>query len=56
MLFGLISNWLANPGYLALDRQAEAMIDLYLNGLKAPALRRPAKRPAKRRRRALPVM
>ena len=34
MLFGLISNWLANPGYLPLERQAEAMIDLYLDGLR----------------------
>lgn len=35
MLYGLISNWLANPGYLPLERQAEAMIDLYLEGLRA---------------------
>jgi TetR/AcrR family acrAB operon transcriptional repressor len=37
MLFGLISNWLANPGYFALERHAEAMIDLYLDGLRGPA-------------------
>ena len=34
MLFGLISNWLANHDYVALERQAEAMIDLYLDGLR----------------------
>ena len=34
LLFGLISNWLANNDYVALDRQAEAMIDLYLDGLR----------------------
>lgn len=37
MLFGLISNWLANPGYLPLERHAEALIDNYLNGLKSAA-------------------
>ena len=36
MLYGLISNWLANPAYLPLERQAEAMIDLYLEGLRTP--------------------
>ena len=47
MLYGLISNWLANPGYLPLERHAEAMIDLYLEGLRnggaraSPAKRRP---------------
>jgi TetR/AcrR family acrAB operon transcriptional repressor len=41
MLLGLISNWLANPAYLPLERQAEAMIDLYLDGLRG----RPARRP-----------
>jgi TetR/AcrR family acrAB operon transcriptional repressor len=35
MLFGLISTWLANPGYLNLERHAEAMIDLYLDGLRS---------------------
>jgi TetR/AcrR family acrAB operon transcriptional repressor len=52
MLFGLISNWLANPGYLPLERQAEAMIDLYLNGLKAPPASRRARGTGKKRRRA----
>jgi len=57
MLYGLISSWLANPAYLPLERQAEAMIEMYLNGLrnrsvpgaarvrrKAPAPRRGARR------------
>ena len=34
MLYGLISNWLANPAYVPLERQAETMIDLYINGLR----------------------
>jgi hypothetical protein len=53
MVYGLISNWLANPGYLPLERQAEAMIDLYLDGLRAGhAARgaRPARKAAPRRR------
>ena len=45
MLYGLISSWLANPGYLPLERQAEPMIDLYLEGLRAS-------RPARARRKA----
>ncbi len=54
MIFGLISNWLANPGYLPLERQAEAMIDLYLDGLRGRSVRRaraarsPRKVPARR--------
>ena len=44
MLYGLIANWLANPGYVPLERQAEAMIDQYLDGLKQ------APRPARRSR------
>ena len=51
MLYGLISSWLANTSYLPLERQAEAMIDLYLDGLRArrakPAVR--ARKPAPRR-------
>ena len=50
LLFGLISNWLANNDYVALERQAEAMIDLYLDGLRNAAPRRPASQ-AKRRSR-----
>ena len=49
MLYGLISNWLANPGYLPLERHAEAMIDLYLDGLRG----RPAGR-ARARRKPVP--
>ncbi len=51
MLYGLISNWLANPGYLPLERHAEAMIDLYVEGLrKHPAARtRATRKPASRR-------
>jgi TetR/AcrR family acrAB operon transcriptional repressor len=53
MLFGLISNWLANPGYFPLERQAEAMIDLYLDGLRSPSRSRArASRAAPARRRA----
>ena len=48
MLYGLISNWLANPGYLPLARQAEAMIDLYLDGLRSQV----AKHVPRRSRRA----
>ena len=47
MLFGLISNWLADPGYLPLERQAEAMIDLYLDGLRARGARSAARAPRK---------
>jgi TetR/AcrR family acrAB operon transcriptional repressor len=43
MLFGLISNWLANPAYLPLERQSEAMIDLYIDGLRNRAPRRTPK-------------
>ncbi len=42
LLFGLISSWLANRGYLNLERQAEAMIDLYLDGLRSAGPRRTA--------------
>jgi TetR/AcrR family transcriptional regulator, acrAB operon repressor len=40
---GLIYNWLLDPGSFALDRDAEALIDQYLQGLKsAPAKNRAA--------------
>ena len=39
MLFGLISNWLANNDYVALERQAEALIDLYIDGLRSSTKR-----------------
>ncbi|HSF22339.1 MAG TPA: TetR family transcriptional regulator [Burkholderiales bacterium] len=52
MLYGLISNWIANPGYLRLERQAEAMIDLFLGGLKAGGARRAKRARNSRERRA----
>ena len=42
LIFGLISSWLANRDYLQLERQAESMIDLYLDGLRGQPARRPA--------------
>jgi len=54
MLYGLISSWLANSAYLPLKRQAEAMIDMYLDGLRGRLVPRagrvPGKPPARRRR------
>ena len=54
MIFGLISNWLADRNYVKLERDAEALIDRYLSCLgagqmpKARVIRRsPAKRAAK---------
>lgn len=47
MLYGLITNWLADPGYLPLERHAATLIDFYLNGLRAA--------PPPRGRRAAPV-
>jgi len=53
MLFGLISNWLADNDYLALERQAEAVIGLYLDGLRGGGGdTRPARKPARRRPRS----
>ena len=49
LLYGLISNWLANSSYLPLERQAEAMIDLYIEGLRAPRQAQ-RKTPARRAR------
>jgi TetR/AcrR family transcriptional regulator, acrAB operon repressor len=50
MLYGLISTWLANRDYVQLERQAEAMIDLYLDGLRNASPRRapPARQPRAR--------
>jgi TetR/AcrR family acrAB operon transcriptional repressor len=48
MLFGLISNWLTNHEYVALERHAEAMIDLYIDGLRRRGAR-PGRSAAKRR-------
>ena len=54
LLYGLISNWLANPGYLPLERHAEAMIDLYMDGLRGGKVRAAARPRARtRRKRAL---
>jgi TetR/AcrR family transcriptional regulator, acrAB operon repressor len=56
MLYGLISSWLANPAYLPLERQAEAMIDLYIEGLKVggakPSARARPRHPSRRRAKA----
>ena len=35
LVFGLISNWLADRNYVKLERDAEALIDRYLSGLGA---------------------
>lgn len=55
MIYGLISNWLAHRSYLPLARQAEAMVDLYLDGLRSGGIARAARAPrrtAARRRAA----
>ena len=46
MLYGLISKWLADRDYFALARRAEAVVDLYLEGL-----RRNSRRPVRVRER-----
>jgi len=51
LLYGLISSWLANPAYLPLERQAGAMIDLFLEGLKGQGARRAGRVRASRARR-----
>src|SRR5262245_23698016 len=48
MSFGLISNWLANNDYLPLERQAEAMIGLYIEGLRGTASRAPRRTRSRR--------
>lgn len=49
LIFGLISNWLANRKYLNLERDAEALIDRYLQSLKAePTRTSRARRPRSR--------
>ena len=51
MIYGLISNWLADPAYVKLDRDAEALIDRYLSCLGAgqmPKSRTMRKTPSKR--------
>jgi TetR/AcrR family acrAB operon transcriptional repressor len=43
---GLIMNWILDPGYLPLKREAGRMIDLYLDGLRrAPAARARTEKP-----------
>jgi TetR/AcrR family acrAB operon transcriptional repressor len=39
MLYGLISKWLADRDYFALARNAEAVVDLYLDGLRGRSRR-----------------
>jgi TetR/AcrR family acrAB operon transcriptional repressor len=53
MLYGLISKWLADPDYFALARNAGAVVDLYLEGLRSNSRRtgRARKRPKARRKR-----
>jgi TetR/AcrR family transcriptional regulator, acrAB operon repressor len=56
MMFGLISNWLADRSYVRLERDAEALIDRYLSCLGAgqmPKARATRKSPAKRAKKAL---
>jgi TetR/AcrR family acrAB operon transcriptional repressor len=52
MVDGLINNWVIDPDYSPQAREAERMIDLYLNGLRRTPLDRPgaARLRAKRRR------
>lgn len=48
LIYGLISNWLADRDYVALARDAEAIVDQYIEGLKhAPAPRTRAARPVR---------
>lgn len=42
---GLIYDWLLDPGYFALDREAGALVDQYLDGLRATPPRRAASAP-----------
>jgi TetR/AcrR family transcriptional regulator, acrAB operon repressor len=53
MVSGLIQNWVLNPKYLALSKSAEALIDAYLNGIRAVgANKQPAAHKARARRRS----
>jgi TetR/AcrR family acrAB operon transcriptional repressor len=51
LIYGLISNWLADGSYVDLERDCEALIDRYLASLKLD-LRKPARGPSKRRGKA----
>lgn len=46
---GLITNWVLDPKYVPLAKNAEPLIDNYLDGLKAARVKQPRK-PAKGRR------
>ncbi len=50
---GLIMNWILDPRYLPLKRQAGRMIDLYLDGLRRTPRARTAKSPKARRTQAI---
>lgn len=50
---GLIMNWILDPRYLPLKRQAGRMIDLYLDGLRRTPRVRTAKSPKARRTQAI---
>jgi TetR/AcrR family acrAB operon transcriptional repressor len=56
---GLIMNWILDPGYLPLKKEAGRMIDLYLGGLRASGSPTPQRRttakPLKRRKSARPA-
>ena len=53
LIYGLISNWLTNRDYVALERKAEALIDLYIDGLRRP-VPAPRQRRTGRRRASVP--
>jgi TetR/AcrR family transcriptional regulator, acrAB operon repressor len=48
MIFGLISNWLADHHYVKLERDAEALVDHYLACLRAEPAARPVRSRVKR--------
>jgi len=41
LIYGLISSWLANREYVNLERQAERLVDIYLDGLRGRLARSP---------------
>ena len=49
LIDGLIANWVLDPGYFSLEKEAEAMIDIYLAGLRASPLA-PNKAAAKKKK------
>lgn len=46
---GLINNWVLDPKYVSLARNAEPLIDGYIDGLKAVAVKKPRKTAKQRR-------